>query len=440
MATKIGGFGLLLDGCQMAGGRRSAMTDGQVTVAFDEPVQANGYYFVTSDGDMAADPVRWVVEAAAAGNDSWVAVGAGVWAMTSAGIPYPYPELSYPTPAARSEIVWMDQRYSWPQSLLVSVGGIEWAIGLLISVIMGRIGLSEVPRAMFIACTFLDTAAAIVTAVGFHLLGDWRNEMQSWLLLWSQSVLFFGILWFEAHIVRVFAVYAVSLYCTALIIVKVIYSGTMSSALVGGLSPGPVTACVLLDAVIIYFRWRALRRARLLVEVDQGRYSHAWALVQQAPGAAAWIRELRDLVSVLSARCPENAPNQALRLTRTELPVDKSVDSPSRPNDALAQMPLTEGARAAAVVDVGSVRDGMLVMSLDQLYVQAVCLYPVLLRKVQEWATAAEGDHEVLRAHSIPGDDLPMVQVKFAGIKSVSRAVEKCIRAYSRVRKQVFHV
>ena len=82
--ARIGGFGLLDQGCAIAGASSGALQDGQATLAFGAPVGADGYYFVTSAGDAAGDPVRWVLEAApTAGNGSWEPVGAAVWAMTA---------------------------------------------------------------------------------------------------------------------------------------------------------------------------------------------------------------------------------------------------------------------------------------------------------------------------------------------------------------------
>jgi hypothetical protein len=436
--ASIGSFGLLWSGCRVEGGRRTEAQDGLVTLAFDDPVQANGYYFVTSNGTAAMDPVRWVVEAAV-GNGSWVSVGAGVWAMTSAGVAYPYPELAYPTPTARGETVWMDQRYSWPLALQVSIGGIEWAIGFFVSTVMGRRGHISGPLVTFISCAFLDTVVAVVSAVGFRTLGDWRYEAQAWLLLWPQAVFLVGLLWFESHIIEVLAIYSASIYATTIIIVRVIYGGTIAQALVDGLAPGPAMACTILDLVVVAFRWRALRRARLLVEVDQGRYSHAWTLVQQAPGAAAWIRELKDLVAEVSARCPHASIRQEVHLLHQPMSqvVVVSSESSYQPQHDAAQAPVPAAERPWLKVDVS---EGSPVTSLDQLYVQAVCLYPVLLRKVQAWAAAAEGQNQILRSHSAPPMDSdfesPLVEVRYAGIKSVARAVEKSVRSYARVRSR----
>ena len=70
--------------------------------------------------------------------------------------------------------------------------------------------------------------------------------------------------------------------------------------------------------------------------------------------------------------------------------------------------------------------------SLDQLFAQAACLHPVLREKVRVWALASGGlfpttDHPprfVPLAASGPGSG-PAPDVKFAKLKSVSRAIEK---------------
>ena len=422
-AAGVGGFGLLSDGCPVAGGRRPNATHGVVTVDFARPVQANGYYFVTSDGDPALDPVRWLVEVSAGGgaSESWTAVGAGVWEMTSAGTAFPFPGLAYPTPTARGQTVGVDQGYTWPLSLQNSIGGPEWAVGLVCCVALWRWNRGGATRPIFLACTLVDLLSVPFAAVGFRVLGDWRNEAQAWLLLCPQTVLFLGILLFEARIVWVFALYAASIFATSVIIVSVLYGSTLATALLDGLSPGPATGCVLLDLVVVAFRWRALRRARRLVEVDEERYTHAWALVQQGPDAPSWISDLRDLAAVLSARCQGGAPRQLVRLP------PPAAGAPAAEARGPSRWP-------AAPSDERGAADGAAVRSLDQLYVQALCLNPILRRKVQAWAAASAGNHVVLRTESAWSPDPPMVQVRFAAIKSVSRAVEKSVRSYAQVR------
>ena len=90
---------------------------------------------------------------------------------------------------------------------------------------------------------------------------------------------------------------------------------------------------------------------------------------------------------------------------------------------------------------VGTGLDGPLcpVRSMDQLYVQAACLEPLLLHKVQEWAAvsggyfpckAAGGGAAYVRyTHdSLKGPGGPEFQ--WCKLKAASRAMEKVVRSY----------
>jgi hypothetical protein len=302
----------------------------------------------------------------------------------------------------------------------------------------------------------------VVAAVGFRTLGDWRNEAQSWLVLLPQTALLLGVLLFEASIVRVFALYAASVAATSGVIVGLVYGGSAASAVAAAVGPSPAMACVLLDIIILAFRTRARQHARRLVQVDQGRYRHAWTLVHQASGASRWIRDLADLVAELSARCPSAAPRQLVNLPspgplarRPSKGDNTRVTSPGRADRTPgAETSRTRIVRTVSIADVaGDVDDGRRVGSLDQLYVQALCLHPILLRKTRAWAAASAGSFAA--RGSAPGDQVglattggggggeefgreaeALVQVRFAGIKSVSRAVEKAVRSYAQVRLQ----
>jgi hypothetical protein len=81
------------------------------------------------------------------------------------------------------------------------------------------------------------------------------------------------------------------------------------------------------------------------------------------------------------------------------------------------------------------------VKSLDQLYVQASCMHPILLGKVKSWALASngmfqvEGSHEyrLLEASGKSSND-GICSLKFAKLKSTGRAIEKVVRSYGQAR------
>ena len=74
--------------------------------------------------------------------------------------------------------------------------------------------------------------------------------------------------------------------------------------------------------------------------------------------------------------------------------------------------------------------------SLDQLYVQAACVEPILLHKVKEWALASGGSFPCRMASGAvayvrwEGTDASSSHFKWCQLKSTQRAIEKVIRSY----------
>ncbi len=109
-AGRVAHFGLLYNGCP-AGRATEVMFNGTALASYYPPVRANGYYFVTSDGPEAMDPVRWVVGVSqipgANASSPWIMVGASGWWKAWTGL---YLQVAYPTPTERGAIVAVDGR------------------------------------------------------------------------------------------------------------------------------------------------------------------------------------------------------------------------------------------------------------------------------------------------------------------------------------------
>ncbi len=66
---------------------------------------------------------------------------------------------------------------------------------------------------------------------------------------------------------------------------------------------------------------------------------------------------------------------------------------------------------------------------------QAWCLDPILLNKTKLWAAISRGYFPVLNEYGFAQFDPGLEQqFRWAGIKSVDRAIEKAVRLYSQVR------
>jgi hypothetical protein len=111
-AGRVARFGLLHDGCEVGPGYGAGpgfavtMINGTAGAGFYPPVRANGYFFVTSDGSEAADPVQWAVWTSEIysvnGSAPWSLVGASSWWKPWDGR---FRNVTYPTPAARGALV-----------------------------------------------------------------------------------------------------------------------------------------------------------------------------------------------------------------------------------------------------------------------------------------------------------------------------------------------
>jgi hypothetical protein len=84
------------------------------------------------------------------------------------------------------------------------------------------------------------------------------------------------------------------------------------------------------------------------------------------------------------------------------------------------------------------------VRSLDQLYVQASCLHPILLHKAKAWALMSKGMFQ----SAVTGEYLALTsecceikhasqRFKFAKLKSCARAIEKVVRSYGQARVRI---
>ena len=159
---------------------------------------------------------------------------------------------------------------------------------------------------------------------------------------------------------------------------------------------------------------------------DRKRYDALWAEVLLSQGADCL--ELRTRALALAPRLPSGPPQQ------------KTSSQPSAREPAVAvELPFK-----ILCCRHRSASKAMLypLFSLDQLFVQAICTQPVLLRKVQKWAAASRGlfpcqlpeDRSVKFHHFTELDRDGGLDVtgeyKWCRLKSVPRAVEKVIRAY----------
>ena len=143
-AGRVARFGLLWNGCAIGGGSGGTMINGTAAAVFNPPALANGYFFVTSDGPAAADPVKWTVWAseiaAVDASGPWKLVGAsGWWKFWSDRIP----QVAYPTPMARGAVVAVDSRWVGPPCSLGPCDPVRGSDRMCPQVGLARLGLLD---------------------------------------------------------------------------------------------------------------------------------------------------------------------------------------------------------------------------------------------------------------------------------------------------------
>jgi hypothetical protein len=159
------------------------------------------------------------------------------------------------------------------------------------------------------------------------------------------------------------------------------------------------------------FMQQALIRARQLVLADQARYKSAWLAIlnepAEKPAVAALCLYVQELAMRLTQRplqlnraheVPETAM-EYINSSALQSPVQRRLHvgmsrTPSFTLASLARNSISRRQAWKGLLDCGV--DGVMdpqrpIDSLDQLYCQAVALSPILVAKVQKWASASCG-------------------------------------------------
>ena len=384
---------------------------------------SDGYFFVTGGGDPALDPVRWEVQAAAAGDGGaagpWSAVGASGWRSDDTGALEPLPQLAFPAPLARGARVDVDQRLAWPTVLWTCLGPAACTATLVSAAAAGASGRERAVRPLLLCVVFIDMLLAGVGAAGLAALGDRRAAAALGLVLLSDAVALVGIAAYEARIVTVLIAYALSFIAVSLAGDLLFYAGAVTPpAALLALAPSSATLTLAFSLLVIVARRRTLARARALIVQDQACYDELWAALAASPDARGHLLAVREQVGALTAGLPSDPPRQCNRLPE---------GMPPRDADGVGGVGPLAG--PSGPVD-----------SLEQLFTQAACLQPLLLDKVRAWALASGGcflvqgsDRYVRYADAVAADPAAAPLLKFAAVKSARRAIEKAVRAYGQV-------
>ena len=376
-------FGLLRDGCAVNGSR---LTFDQVQQAvrldFDEQISGNGYFFVTSAVSADSDPVKWVIDVLLDDNTTWMPVGASCWKQYSDGTLGLYPQLPYPTPLARGDSVTVDYSISWEWIVDTVAANVGYSIGWFCSAMSGVLGREHISKQVVLAMSIATAFLFISEAIGYHLDGLTYTAASIWIEYGPTQVIWIcGIAFFEAQIIWVLLLFSLSVLVTLIGRDFLLYGRPMLVPLTTFMTSSGILVMIFV-IIILYFRRRAVLRALKLITADRMHYDVAWAAVIANSDSLNSLSEIRKVVQQLKTRCiyPARQLNRLLpacgrpQMTPTELSCRATKKT------IVAQ----KLARCALCMDImGELEFSSPVCSLDQLFVQAACLEPLLREKVK---------------------------------------------------------
>ena len=441
-------FGFLLDGCHVPAINLS-WTPASVIALAPNGRPVNGYYFVTAPANLSGlYPVRWLVEASADNGRSWTAISASYLRRTyqTSATEYILPGIRFNYPLGHDAqshglTVEVDQR---PPVVLWGIFGVgtylNTSVMLWAVAIAGYLGRAPLAYPIVTASLSFEAVALAAVSGGYVLLGMHLESVEMALRVPDCVVLVLGIVLMERNLFHVILLYS-ALFLGLSLAQEALYKPLSDCA---GVAFILSAAWVVGPFVVGAFALRAVRavekrRAHTLTAGDAMHYDASWREVISSPGADTKIQELSQLALVVSARSKTvcSSPRQLNRFVSTKAALLEPTLTMMRRYTSFYKRLI---GTSIAGNNEGT---GQPVDSLDQLYVQAVCIHPILLGKVQQWALASGGCFAVADEQGCvtdfakwtptPSGDLGGGSFHWAKIKAVDRAVEKAVRSYGKV-------
>ena len=451
---------------------------------------ANGYFFalraidLTVGGDfhdltkgrgLPIRPAGWVVETSKDGGTTWNAVGASVWrivAFSQRSRTEVFPDLDF---RGRTQLIGAETALwycPWAQAgLQVGAMVVKADLRPPIGWFMASAIVSAVVSIGFIALAFwswrersvrtlcaatfaLAGLVGLASAASYDLEWMWRES----LLAAARALLFILlglVVWAtKSRIIYLTGAWGAADSLTTCALEVTLYDVSCATAIYSLRERlgAPVLAAI--TGIFLYCSARAAAHAHQVIKPDQIRYDEAWVRVKDAPGGRQALAAIKEEVSRISSafsRC--SCVQRQLKLLQTRM--DGDILLRSRPAvGCTSKIPRSASWNTTGKDNVKAVTD------LDQLFVQARCLHPILQCKVAEWALASKGCFPIVQRgldlgaagtrlssckerSQLPSsqqaafglyEDAVAVgkgsQIRWAAVKSVGRAVEKCCRVY----------
>ena len=479
-SPNIQSFGPIMNGCMFKTNASSgshnmwnSVTGSTMCIYMNDTFGMNGYFFKTSSKTADADPVKWKVRASTDNGTTWQVVGASVWRVFGDGSSGFYDQIAFSTPKDRETEVLFDLRPPWPWI-------VDWVIDYVVNsagfvgCFLGAVtGHNHLVKNIWIGFYFLGSLVFCVSALGYHTAGNSRAAAACWLELGPQLVFVIGITFYESKIILLLLICSFCFVFSLAIDNIIIYTSDVMTT-VQSIVQSAGTLAFIFASVVTFFRRRTLNRSRKLVLDDKERYDTVWTgIISEEPDAYNMLAAINNAslfwnqqAVVTSSSNLGVAPRQYTRkfatADRRDSPTSENgvalsvLRTASRELEALGKWKFGYTSlhqnRWEARADADDILSAQLdctrwipetldfnrpIKSLDQLFVQASCLHPILLRKVKAWAKASggcfpcRGHAGFVKAADVPDNSAYLI--RWAKLKSISRAVEKIYRIYDKV-------
>jgi hypothetical protein len=438
-------FGMLGDGCPL---RHPVLVDldNSTSLPFDSPSAAwNGYYYslpaTGTHNSSAFIPIAWLLEGSVDNGSTWNTVGSSVWRFDSSGTPNFYPNLKYHKANSAADISYfgmlegarIDIDMRLPLSWIVGslTERLLFAVGFMCISLVTFLGRATWVKGLWISLVSLD--AVLLTICSSIIFTSepwmWREAVEALLYVGCQIFLAIGSALDESRFMLTLTVYSLVNLVSIAAAEVMLYEHPWLQA-VQGVLPSLPFAGLIFGLSVFWSRRRTLKSAHRVIVADKQRYDDIWDLYQLDESAQAAIFSVRSIVACMLQE------RQLQPVTRQLNKKDERLEH--------STVPLQEQGRAFSqqmeegmflrTLDLGNPVD-----SLDQLFVQAWCLNPILQSKCKTWALGSNGcfpcKHyagiKFMRYTDVV--NVPGLPIKWTSVKSIHRAIEKLVRAYGQV-------
>ena len=395
-------------------------------VVYHERILADGYFFTIAPSRRDLQILSWKVEVSADVDSSWTAVGASTWRILPDGsadlhfkLPFVRKRAEHQEDSRSDVEVDMRPDTSWliTNAIIFSVNGLG---GISCVIVSGRIdNFVRIFKLWFATIGIAWVFAACCCNTVFM----WREAIALWLKSLGRVLSCLIVLKDDSYLLSAFMFVGLT-DCFSSILSEVwLYEMSWRHFAYNFLMSGIAVVIFLFGVCMLFYRRHVLVHAQNIICADMLRYDAIWAETIDEPALCLLCEMVQRIKQFYPHVCSVPRQFQGDQYCRA---VSKcTLSTIFRSSFNLGSLYLLRRGPNLIPVD-----------SLDQLFVQATCLHPILLSKVKEWACKSSGyfpsckDPCYIQYCSHPDNHN---DIKWAKVKTVSRAIEKLVRVYNQV-------